>query len=587
MNCWKNKQITLLDKDAIVNIDVKNAQISTSIKDWGIGSVAIDSKDGIALLDNWFMRWTRLLRNLQAKTNNISTDLSGGFDSRMTFCLALMSGMNLNKIRVNTFTKFRNPCNVEDYEIASAIANNFGFELNRPSGDVSGVNFSEKDLFNMSLYSKLAFHKQTEWGWVAFKRKNKQYTISGDGGELLRNYWNVSVDEHFLEYEKLAGKMYSQNFLNHVSKSLRSISKKTINMLMDKYNLHDEKSVFLSKLLYMNTRSPRHFGSMSSLVNLANIYRLQPLLDPDILRLNLVNDNCPDGAVFIATVFLRYCQKLLDFKFEGARSIDEKTIDYAKRINQMFPVDMEKLLSVDFDEKYNLITEDMTLSDVKNDNPRLSDEYMEDVFAKIFKSVSFYGFLEKYYHRSVWEWAKKYNERKKGFPLLYIYPLIFSAQLLRLLESRKDSFDWLKTFQNCPMQLSLEKICLANIGIQGEDFDILEVSDSGCSISYPKWFQDPVKGVMFESVAMNLDLKIKSNVDAKLDVYLRSNDNWEEMLPLWIDYTKCVCNEEVIFDKITPAWFKKPIKFSVIAKKDEVILLHVEWMPHREIRKEI
>ncbi len=585
------KQIKLLDKDAVVNIDVPNSKMSMSIKDWQINSIALDSKQGVEILDKWFMRWTRLLRNLQSKTNNILTDLSGGFDSRMTFCLALMSGMDLNGFRINSFTKFRHPSNAEDFEIASAIASNFGFELNKSFANMSGANFSIKDLFNMSLYSRMAFHRQTEWGWVAFKRKNKQYVISGDGGELLRNYWDVSVDEHLLEYEKSAGKMYSQNFLNHVSKSLRSISRKTINMLMDKYNLHDEKSVFLSKLLYMNTRSPQHFGSMSSLINLANIYRLQPLLDPDILRLNLVNDNCPDGAVFIATVFLRYCPKLLDFKFEGGRFIDEKTIDYAKYINRMFPVNMEILLSKEFDSEYDIIVQDKTVSDAKNDNEKLSDESMEDFLTKIYKSDSFYGFIEKYYDRSVWLWAKKYSETKKGFSLSYVYPLIFSSLILRLLESKKDSLDWLRTFQGRPVAFPREKFCCASIGIQSQDFDIIEISDSDVVLKSPKWFQVPSKGIMVESVALNLDLKIKSNADAKIDVYLRGADDWDVKtqanVPQWIDYTKFLCNGEIIFDDIKSVWFKKPFVFSVNVKKDEVVSLHFEWLPHREIRTEI
>ena len=586
------KQITMLDKDAIVNIEKKHKTLSIDLATPEIATVPIDSAQGISILDKWFTRWTRLLRNLQSKTNNISTDLSGGFDSRMTFCLSLMSGMDLNQIRVNSFTQVKNPCNAEDFEIASKIAETFNFGLNKSAATVSGINFSKQDILDMSLYTKLAFHKQTEWTWVSYKRKNKQYTVAGDGGELLRGYHaGMSANDNLNEYFKLLDLYYPSNVTNIAKKSTKNIADKTVEILSKKYGINAKTSVDISRLLYMDARSPRHFGGLAILTHLANIYRLQPCLDPEILKLKYENDTCPDTGLLVATIFSRYCPKLLDFKFEGGRFIDEKTINYAKQINAKFPVDMQKLLSTEHDKKYNIITVDDTVSDVPNDNEKLSDAKMEEFLLSVYKSNAFCGLIGKYFNDSVYNFAKKFSEQKKGFPLLHIYPLITSGLILRLIEGQQSSFDWLNTFNGCHIAFPLRKFCFANIGIQSNDFDIVSISDKDADIKCPTWFQSPTKGIMIESVAMNIDLQIKSNQDAKIDVYLRSFDDWDkktgERVPLWLDYTKISCNGDVLFDGIKPVCFKKNFKFSVDAKQGEIITLHFEWLPHRETRNEL
>ena len=382
------KEIKLLDKDAFVKIDMQTLNLSVDYINLDINTVPIDSLQGVSILDKWFSRWTRLLRNLQLNTNNISTDLSGGFDSRITFCLALMSGMDLNKIKINSIVSERNPCYAEDYEIASEITNYFGIKLNKSDNISSvGANFSIHDLVNINVYTKLPFHKQTEWGWISYKRVKKSYIISGDGGELFRNYWDTSIEEHVYEYLSYISSRYPQDLLDTIKESALCVNNNTKNVLMKKYHIYESNSKYLSKLLYMNTRSPRHFGGMATLIHCANIYRLQPLLDPEIQKLNFTNSNCPDGNLFIALLFVRYCPKLLDFKFQGNRSISTETIDYAKKINQMFPVDMERLLSNIVNKDYFILTEDTSV--FENNNERISDSKMEDFFASIYNAISY------------------------------------------------------------------------------------------------------------------------------------------------------------------------------------------------------
>ena len=587
------KQIKLLDKDAVINIDVLNSKISMSIKDWQIRSVALDSKQGVEILDKWFVRWTRLLRNLQLKTNNISTDLSGGFDSRMTFCLALMSGMDLNKIRINSIVSDRNPCFKEDFEIASEIAKKFDFELNQSKFSIdAGANFSAQDVMNINLYTRLSFHRQTEWSWISYKRKYKAYSLSGDMGGVVRGYKrNVSAEQNLEEYIKNIKAFYPESVVKKAEKSIAKIANNTAKILVEKYGHDDDVVSDVARLIQIDARSPRHFGGMSIMIHCANIYRLQPLADPELLKLQFINDKCLDSAFLVALMFERYCPDLMRFKIQGNRSIDKTTIEYAKKINELYPADINELLSVKDDKEYSIVVEDESVSEVPNGNNRVTDAQMERFLADVYMSDAFCSFIEKYIDRAVYSFAKVHFERKRGFPLACIYPIIITAFVLRIIESQKKSLDWLRTFQGRPVAFPREKFCCASIGIQSQDFDIIEISDSDVVLKSPKWFQVPSKGIMVESVALNLDLKIKSNADAKIDVYLRGADDWDVKtqanVPQWIDYTKFLCNGEIIFDDIKSVWFKKPFVFSVNVKKDEVVSLHFEWLPHREIRTEI
>ena len=67
--------------------------------------------------------WGNLFRNLAQRTNRISADLTGGFDTRIHFVPLLNSGIDLNRIRINSKQHDSNPVIIEDYAIASEIAN--------------------------------------------------------------------------------------------------------------------------------------------------------------------------------------------------------------------------------------------------------------------------------------------------------------------------------------------------------------------------------------------------------------------------------------------------------------------------------
>ncbi len=65
----------------------------------------------------------------EKKTNIISCDISGGFDSRTALSIILNSGVKLNEILMNS-AKDKKHVHAEDFSIASNISSKFGFKLN-------------------------------------------------------------------------------------------------------------------------------------------------------------------------------------------------------------------------------------------------------------------------------------------------------------------------------------------------------------------------------------------------------------------------------------------------------------------------
>ena len=64
----------------------------------------------------------------------------------------------------------------------------------------------------------------------------------------------------------------------------------------------------------------------------SNIVSLAPLLDTELQKLKLNLKECTYNKLLLFLIFTRYCPNLLNYKFEGKRSINADTIEFAKKI---------------------------------------------------------------------------------------------------------------------------------------------------------------------------------------------------------------------------------------------------------------
>ena len=122
---------------------------------------------------------------------------------------------------------------------------------------------------------------------------------------------------------------------------------------------------------------------------------------------------------------------MLDFKFEGGRGIDSKTIDYARKINDEYPFAHEEFEDIGTPE-----------SDVNSDNANQDN---------CIKRKDIDGFLENMFDSRAFE-----MEFKKYFSFKTI--IILSNQFIQLLQC-----SGLQMMLNYPAQMIKKTICFGSI----------------------------------------------------------------------------------------------------------------------------
>lgn len=341
-------EIRLVNKNAFAVIDIKEKSIGFKYINYKEDSVFIDSAEGMAILDNWFRRWTVFFRNLRKHTDQINVSLSGGFDSRLTFLLALQSGIDLNGINVNSIKDVLHT-HVDDYKIASEIADYYGFRLNNinaieDSGGVKlnddgsssepAINYSLEDIMNIEFYTKMAFHK--ELFFRHHKCETKKYFISGAGGESVRAYFDGDAQEFIDVYCKKAER-YPRKIANEIAESVTGVIQSVYDTMQEHYDLADDGSNKYTYYLHRDARYNIHFGKWAVEDYCYNAYTLSPLLDPEFRKLKLSIPGFTDNNLLMSVIYARYCPKLSEFPFDGGRSIKQETIEYARKISLKYP----------------------------------------------------------------------------------------------------------------------------------------------------------------------------------------------------------------------------------------------------------
>lgn len=604
-------EITMLPKNAIVRINIDTKEVQFDYIDYGENSLSLNSEEGMKVLDGWFCRWTKIFRNVCEKTSNILMSLSGGMDSRLTFLLMLKSGVDLNGIYVHSIND-KLHTHAEDFEIASQIAKKFDFQLNTPHFTGSAVNYSLKDIINLSFYAKLTFHKQMQFRHKKFE--NKRYLVGGLGGESIRAHWDVSAKE-FINENVSRAKRFSPKVAEELSESTKAILKNACEEIEKKCSC-SENTLNFGINIHREVRCRAHFGKGELEDYFANQYHLAPLLDPDLRKIYLCVQECQDNNLLMAMIYVRYCPELLEFSFEGNREISKETIQFAQEINKRFPID-SAVFENSTDEKFSVLVKDDSVSELLERNNQFVPIGMPDKYLKkAFDSTKFRKLFAAYFDEELYHYANSVYNTRNYYPMTECYADMGVVAVLKdimISEGVADNtlFEEIQTYadssfsaiedtsneifekiKDCATaRIDLEFIPSVNTAEDsGELIEIVEISDSSARIVKPKWMQEGGKsGLTVTSCACLLDVTVKVNVPGKLGIMLRSKDMRDKEtvhVPFWVDYIKFNCNERLEFEDVRPAWHDKPLRYLYSVSESEHIRFHVEWRPHIDYANE-
>ncbi len=145
-----------------------------------------------------------------------------------------------------------------------------------------------------------------------------------------------------------------------------------------------------------------------------------------------------------------------------------------------------------------------------------------------------------------------------------------------------------KNYNETIRELSDHSTARADIQLVPEadgDFKILSISDEKSDIRKPAWLQRNGIGYVIQSYAGKLEFTAKTTAGGQINLRLRGLDvrspkDKTKKIPHWIDYTKFIVNDKIIFDEITPACLEKFYSYNFNVKAGEEIKIQLEWLPH-------
>ncbi len=578
-------EIIVLPRNYVIKIDENNKKIKYELIDYAEKTIPLDSQKAFDILDDWFYRWTSLFRNLKKQTNNITADLTGGFDSRLTFSLLLASNINLDEINIRS-VKDNEYTHKEDYQIASQMAKEFNFKLNDMSKfDLNRYYFEEKETsIKISAYTKLGVHNQLFYKF--FKNLNPCYSITGYGGENIRDYHGVTPLEKYISNANALSPELVEYTKNALDYNVNQIKKDFFG------NYEDDNIEYAISKEAVHTY---HFGRGSIEKYLTNEFGLNPLTDPEINKIKRHDGIHIDKNLLISIIYLRYCPEILNFDFEGDSEIRKDTIEYAKKINAKYPFNFNG-----YEPVSSNIQKTTGKQIIKDKLLKYSD--LENTFKNAFLSNAFKKQFEIYYSPELYNNLAIRVKTWGYVPLQYAYPAIIVMKVLNDIkinnfDANKELIPWLDEFSqtgnsydsqdnisimNKLLIYNTSRIDIINHGTKN-NVELINVSDKKCRHRSPSWVKpEQGGGVIIESEKNSMNLTLKCINDGELSFSLKAmdiRDKNRKRFPVYIDYTYFKVNDEVIIDENKLTWHDQPFVYKKKVVNNEEITIEVKWKP--------
>ena len=381
----------------------------------------MDSQEGLTIIDNWVDKWGYILRSLKKKTDNFYFDLSGGFDTRIILSIMLNSNIDLDNIYIKSTTDSLHGHD-EDFQIASNISSKYGFKLNNFNLDNNCSIWNIKDSIALTLYTKLGFHKEFYLKECFFNRP--RFGLTGAGGEIIRGSPGYKINHYIDSLSLQANKIkeYKIEFYN----SSKKICFRSVHLLKNEKIYRNDYEI--SSALYSKGRARNHFGKLAVEGFLSNIYSLQPLMDPDLKKIKY-DINGSSSHDLIAYIYKRFSQDLINFKFQGNRTLNPESVKKAENL-------IGKISPYKIKSNYNkfFFIDNNRKSPVSNSKNNITaDEYLKELF----KTHIFIDNVFKVYNQSIYNWAKEYSKKTNYYPLRHGFGLLAIAITIELLSINK------------------------------------------------------------------------------------------------------------------------------------------------------
>lgn len=405
-------EINQIPSNAFIVINTVRKEFKIDYINYNENSISLESKEGLELIDNWFDRWVYIFRSLKKKTNNYSSNLSGGFDTRTILTILLNSGIEMDEFHISSILDKKHDHEV-DFKIASKISIKYGFKINNFNFDKRATKLSLKDAQLKTLYTKLGFHKDFKISQFFYNKP--RFILTGGGGETLRGEPGVKIKK-FIQCNSLGKiKGHEKEFFC----SSEKIFNRSIFLLKRWKNFKNDYEI--SYDLYSKSVGRNHFGKDAVENFMENIYIIQPLMDPEIKKIKFDISNITRHDL-IAYIYIRFAHDLIYFPFQGKRILNVKSIKKAEKLNKNFKPYKKKL-----DYNKNFFIDNQRISPV---NSKIDVDNAYDYFKELFNSNKYTHIINKLYDNNIYNWANEYRYKNNYRPLRHHYAIFSIAIIL-------------------------------------------------------------------------------------------------------------------------------------------------------------
>ena len=186
------------------------------------------------------------------------------------------------------------------------------------------------------------------------------------------------------------------------------------------------------------------------------------------------------------------------------------------------------------------------------------------------------------------------DQLKRNVENNFVYNILAIRRISDTMENTRSSYQRLRKVQpllneyNVPDKFRpyvTARIDIKFMSTAGE-FEIFYVSDEKATVWKPKWYQDGGTAYQIQSYAGKIEIQAKAAVNGKIHLQLkglhvRNPEDSSKLVPHWIDYTKLVVDDKILFEGRTPAWHDRPYFCELEAKAGAEIKIQIEWLPHK------
>ena len=252
---------------------------------------------------------------------------------------------------------------------------------------------------------------------------NPKFSFTGNGGEELRGSPGYPIEEFI---EKISSETKIPNHEKEFYNSSRNIMNKSVSFLKQYKSYSNDYEI--SYDLYTKLTGRNHFGRSVLEAFMTNVYLIQPLMDPDLKKINY-NITGKLSHDLIAYIYVRFSPGLINFPIQGNRKLNAESIIKAKLLNSKeIPYKLKSNYNKNFfiDKKRNYSVNN------KKDNITA-----HKLLEKFFNSSEYFKIINEIYDKNVYDWTKEYRKKSNYHPMRHdngLLAIIITKKLLDLNE---------------------------------------------------------------------------------------------------------------------------------------------------------